>query len=654
MRLSILRRAIVLICFSVISCTIFAQKSKIDSLNILLPKAKNKKNIFINLCWAYRNIQTDSAEKYGKEALKLAEIQQHDSSLAVANHYLGVIAQSRGITSECLSYYFKVVEIAEKNNFQERLAFVYQGIGRVNQHQGNYSYALSYTNRSLALFERLQSQSGISYCYITLGEIYTKQKSYALGLEYYDKAFIIRKKQNNTDGIGTVYSLIGENLLLQRKYKEAKNFLEDAEKIFIKTENLRSTIIVYNRIAEIYIIEKEWEKALYYSKESEKMAYRTGLTEFIKKSYQNIIDAYIAQEDYVRAYSYQLLLLQHKDSITDIEKQINTQEVEAKYMSAKREQDILLLKKENKNQQNLIYLSIIIFLLMFAVGITFYFNIRQKRNSNHLLLVQQKEIQEKNEALMRLNEEITLQNQEITKQRDEQEKINIFKDKLFSIISHDLRSPLASLSSSLFLFKSKILSDKERNTLIDLLSRDYQATSYLLDNLLNWTRMQMQGLKIDPKMINLTDLVKENFNLLKPQAEKKDISLICNTPESLVVFADLEMVKTVIRNLIHNAIKYTPPKGNILVNSFITADYIITAIQDSGRGMSIEEQKKLFSSEHFSKYGTSNEKGSGLGLLLCKDFIEKNKGTIWVESIENEGSTFSFTLPKSPTIPTNL
>lgn len=647
MQASILIRPAIFVLSVLLSSTIFAQKSKIDSLKSSLRTIRDTTYVkaLLEICWNYRNIHTDSAEKYGKEALKLAQNNKHALSIATAYHYLGVIAQSRGRSMECLSYYFKVVEIAEKNHFQERLAFVYQGIGRVNQHQGNYTNALAYTNRSLALFEQQKHKVGISFCYITLGEIYTKQASYELGIEYYNKALAIRKESSNADGVATVYSLIGENLFLQRKYEQALQQLKKAREIFEKTENLRSIIIVYNRIAEIYLIEKKWNEALYYSKESEKLAYRTGLTEFIKKSYQNIIAIYVAQNDYVRAYSYQLLLSQHKDSIFETEKELKAQEIEAKYSSARAEQDVLLLKKENQNQLSFIYLGIIIFILMAMVMGVFYLNIRQNTKTNRQLLAQQKEIQEKNEALMRLNEAVTLQNQEITTQRDEQEKINIFKDKLFSIISHDLRSPIASLGSSLFLFKSNILTEIERNELIDRLDNSYQNTSYLLDNLLNWTRMQMQGLKINPIYVNLTDLVEEIFNLLKPQAENKNISLRCVITPEVKVFADIEMVKIIIRNLIHNAIKYTPPQGSILVTSFLTTGYVIIAISDSGSGMTAEEKVKLFSANHFSKHGTANEKGSGLGLLLCKDFVEKNNGTIWVESIKNEGSTFSFTLP---------
>jgi two-component system, sensor histidine kinase and response regulator len=656
MRLSILKQTLIIICFSTISCTIFAQQSKIDSLKGLLPAAKDTVYIktLLDICWVYRNLQLDSAEKYCEEANILSQKNKHTYLFTLSLHYSGVVALNRGNTAQALDYYYRVLELAEQNGYTERLAFVYQGIGRINNLQKNYKQAIIHTNRSMALFEKLNDQLGISYCYLTLGEAATNQKKFKEGLFYYNQSLHIRQKLNNQSGIAAIYSLMGENEQLQAKYKESIDYLKKAEEIFSKLGDTRGMVTVLNRIGKIYMIQNDHKQAISYFEQSIKLARQTGITQILTEAYQNIAKTYAVENDYVKAYQYEAMLNSYKDSVLNEEKEKNAQEIEAKYRSVKREQAILSLKKANSDQRSLTYLSIIISLLMAAVGIVFYFNIRQKRKSNQLLLIQQKEIQEKNGALMRLNEEITLQNQEITSQRDEQEKINIFKDKLFSIISHDLRSPLASLANSLFLFKSKILSEEERNTLTEMLLRDYQATSYLLDNLLNWTRMQMQGLKINPKQLNLSELVRENFDLLKPQAEKKGISLESKVSDELAAFADLEMTKTVIRNLLHNAIKYSFQGGVVKISAHSEAENIVISIKDSGRGMSMEEQKKLFGLEYFSKYGTANEKGSGLGLLLCKDFTEKNKGTIWVESIENEGSTFSFTLPKSTTIPANL
>jgi signal transduction histidine kinase len=643
------KKYLLTIIFLLLICLdVFSRQDEIDSLKRLLLVAKdtNYIKLLTDICWRYRNINSDSAEKYGKEALRLAEQANKPYLITLANQYLGVIAQSKGKYAESLEYYYKVIELAEKYNYTERLGYIYQSMGRMNQQQGDYEQAIKYTQQSIVIFKKLNHQLGLSYCYMTLGEVYTKIRDYPKAMNFYQQSLSLRQKMNNKEGMGAVYSLIGETLLQQGKYGEALDSLEKAKTIFSNLQDVRGQIAVLNRMARVYTFQSKWEDALTYAKKSEQLAQQTGITEITKDIYMNIIDIYVGKNDYVNAYHYQRMLSEYKDSLLDREKERHNQETQAKYMTDKRLQDIELLKIENQNQRIIIYLSLVIAFLLFIGGVIFYFNIQQKRKHNEQLLLQQKQIQETNDKLAQLNKDILAQNESITQQKEEQEKINHFKDKLFSVISHDLRNPLASLKGALELLKADFVSAKEKNELIERLSNDLQATSYLLDNLLNWTRTQMQGLKIDKIEVNLSSLVEENFNLFRPQAENKKISLQSNIPADTYVWADVEMTKLIVRNLIHNAIKYTSFMGTVRVNAFLVDDYVITAVQDTGRGMNKQEQDKLFGIEHFSKQGTSNEKGSGLGLLLVKDFVEKNNGTIWVESIENEGSTFSFTLPR--------
>ncbi len=627
---------------------VLSRQHEIDSLKRLLLYAKDTTYIKLltDICWKYRNINSDSAEKYGKEALLLAQKVNKPYLITLANQYLGVIAQSKGKYAESLEYYYKVIELAEKHNYTERLAYLYQSMGRMNQQQGDYEQAIKYTQQSLAIFKKLKHQLGLSYCYLTLGEVYTKIRNYPQALNFYRQALAIRQQINHKEGIGAVYSLIGETLLQQGKYQEALDSLQKAEKIFSAIQDIRGKIAVLSRVAKVYASQKNWEDALEYARTSEKLAKQSGITEYVKDVYLTIIDIYIGKNDYINAYHYQRMLSSYKDSLLDREKEQRNQEIQAKYMANKRLQDIERLKTENQNQRVIIYLSLVIAFLLLIGGIIFYFNIQQKKKHNQQLLSQQKQIQEANEKLAQLNKDILAQNVSITQEKEEQEKINHFKDKLFSIISHDLRNPLASLKGALELLKTDFLSAQDKNHLIERLSNDLQATSYLLDNLLNWTRTQMQGLKINPTEVNLSSLIEESFSLFRLHAENKKISLQSNIPADVYVWADMEMTKLIIRNLVHNAIKYTSFMGVVRINTFPVDNYVIIAVQDTGKGMSKEEQEKLFGIEHFSKQGTSNEKGSGLGLLLVKDFVEKNNGTIWVESIENEGSTFSFTLPR--------
>lgn len=227
----------------------------------------------------------------------------------------------------------------------------------------------------------------------------------------------------------------------------------------------------------------------------------------------------------------------------------------------------------------------------------------------------------------------------------ELEELNKLKDKLLSIVSHDFRSPLNSLKGTLQLLIDGIVDEEEFKILTRDLVDKLDHTSNLLDNLLNWARSQMQGTKAYPKYIDLRSITDECIVLLDAVASKKLIRIKNYIDEPVNVYADYEMIKLIIRNLISNGIKFSNPRSEIYLNTDKIDDEIIFSVEDQGIGMSDEEQDKLFKHENFSKYGTSNEKGMGIGLLLCKDFVERNGGKIWFESQRERGSTFYISLP---------
>jgi two-component system, sensor histidine kinase and response regulator len=163
--------------------------------------------------------------------------------------------------------------------------------------------------------------------------------------------------------------------------------------------------------------------------------------------------------------------------------------------------------------------------------------------------------------------------------------------------------------------------------------------------LLNWTRTQMQGIKPNPSEIELSALAEENVSLVKLSAYKKGIALENEITEPVKAYADSEMIKLVFRNLISNAIKFTAIGDKVTLSATSDGEYVTIAVKDTGHGIAEENQQKLFQAGDYTTFGTANEKGTGLGLALCKDFIESNHGKLWVESKEKEGSTFSFTLP---------
>ncbi|NCA77737.1 MAG: cyclic nucleotide-binding domain-containing protein [Alphaproteobacteria bacterium] len=252
------------------------------------------------------------------------------------------------------------------------------------------------------------------------------------------------------------------------------------------------------------------------------------------------------------------------------------------------------------------------------------------------------------EQLAAQNHEIVRQKEELEKQKRELIELNATKDKFFSIIAHDLRSPITTLISLAEVLRTDIdliTVDETHEILTSLhsLSRNYLK---LLDNLLQWARIQTGRMVADPQPFDLIPIINEVIDFYKVTAGEKRVNLVSRVSGTLTVIADPNMIKTVLRNLISNALKYTAMDGTVTIATGREPGFATVIVSDTGLGMTPTAIESLFKLEKtFSTAGTANEKGTGLGLILCKEFIEKNGGKISVESEYGQGSTFSFTVP---------
>lgn len=228
-------------------------------------------------------------------------------------------------------------------------------------------------------------------------------------------------------------------------------------------------------------------------------------------------------------------------------------------------------------------------------------------------------------------------------------ELNAAKDKLFSIIGHDLKNPFYVISSYARMLDDdyEVLSLDEKLHIIHTIGDTSEFAFKLLENLLHWARSQTGRMEFDPEPIHLKKIITNSIQLLSSQAQKKNISITLDVDSKLMVEADKNMLETVLRNLVANAIKFTPKDGNVKINVFEASQGIQISVADSGIGLSKEDKAKLFRIDvNNCEIGISKEKGTGLGLILCKEFIERHSGTIWVESELGKGSKFSFTIPK--------
>lgn len=258
----------------------------------------------------------------------------------------------------------------------------------------------------------------------------------------------------------------------------------------------------------------------------------------------------------------------------------------------------------------------------------------------------------KEELMVRIKHQLSLvaARRIIEKKNEELRKTIAGRDKMYSVIAHDLRSPMASMKMLLNTIMMSVEKDKIDPDIFDMLEMSNKTSEEvfsLLDNLLKWTKSQLGKLTVIPQKLDISGLADGVVEVMNSVAEVKHIKLIRTDHESFFVYVDIEMIKSILRNLISNAVKFSNPDSEIKVGIKAEDGKVIVSVTDSGKGIKKEDQHKLLKdSTHFTTYGTNSEEGSGLGLLLCRDFARKNGGELWFESEENLGSVFSFSLPQ--------
>lgn len=259
----------------------------------------------------------------------------------------------------------------------------------------------------------------------------------------------------------------------------------------------------------------------------------------------------------------------------------------------------------------------------------------------------------KEELLIRVNHQISLvaAKRAIDRQNEELRSTIMNRDRLYSVIAHDLRSPMGSIKmifNMLMLNLTKESIGRDMYELLSMANKTAEETFSLLDNLLKWTKCQAGRQKTVFQTTDLVELIEDGLAVFSSMSQVKNINIRFAPPEKIEVNTDMDMVKTILRNLLSNAIKYSQDNSEITVSINQNDDSAIINVTDHGCGIKSEDQDKLLKSDtHFTTYGTKNEEGSGLGLLLCKDFAQKIGGDLWFVSEEGKGSTFSFSVRKS-------
>lgn len=601
-----------------------------------------------------RNI--DSAIFFGNRALVLSQKLSYEKGIADSYRNIGRSYTISGEYKKSFSYFYKALKINEALNDSLSIGKNYSSIGIVHYYQGDIDKALEFCNKAVAIYETNNYTEGLSRVYNNIGLFYSDLNKLDTAEIYFSKTIEITKKTHDLKTEISALGNIARNFMIKNDFQKAIEKLlkipEKARKINDKT----ILAITYANIAAAYLnlAEKKTNKYAYFDSslkcntialENAEQLNSNSLKAYV---YSGFTDTYKAMHDFKNAFKslekYSII----NDSIFNQEKTEAIADIEAKYENEKKQLIIENLQKEKQSdlkliqKKNTIILIIIIgFLIVLVLSLFLY---KLYRAKNHALIL----LDEKNKDILVQKEEIAAQRDKISEIAFELKKANRTKNKLFSIIAHDLKNPFQGIIG----FSEMIKEDAEKQNLdqikkfAEYIFNASKQTYKLLDNLLNFTRSQIGLIKYNPEIINIKELVKEGIILVQSTAEVKGVKLIDETNSKHTAYADESMISTVLRNLISNAVKFTSEGGYVKVQTENSKNKIVIKVIDSGIGIKEDDISKLFKADlNFTTFGTKNEKGTGLGLVVCKDFTVKNGGTITVESEVGKGSTFTISLP---------
>lgn len=586
---------------------------------------------------------TQAREKY-KESIGISTKTNDLEAMGNSYNYLGLIYWIKSDYSLALEYFHNSLEVKEKLNDEFGKAITLNNISRIYNELSQFEKSLSYSVTALNIGKNLNNGYVKGRAYNNMGNSYTGLNQYSQALDYQQKSLEEKEKVNDSRGI--IYTLfnIGDMYYKSKDYPTALDYYQQALEKNERINDLLLRASIFIAIGNIYNEIGNKSAAINYYNRGLEISEKLGSKDRLMEVYLRLTNYYEDQKDFQKANYFLRNYYALRDTIYEEINQERITELTTKYEAAQKEHEIEVLKREQAIQNLKLedeerittYLTIIlIFALFSAVLIYNRYLLRRKAN---------KELEKTN---MQLQEVI----QQLRDSEIQLKEINNTKDKFFSIIAHDLKNPFNAMMGFSNLLKNEYssLSNEERLEYINTIGETINQSYNLLENLLQWARSQTGSLKVEKKVLNVKSIIEDSTKEFSEIVRKKNLRIVKNISDDLMIDADPFMVNSILRNLINNAIKFSHPKNDIVISAAKGKNgFVEISVKDSGIGMSEAELKKLFSIEsNFSKPGTAKEQGTGLGLLISKEFIEKNKGDIRVESHLGEGSNFIIELPEA-------
>ena len=640
---------------------IYTQKSLELSEKMKFQKGLQEAHFFYANIY-YKESSFEAAINHANICLKMCKSRNDKESEAKCFNLLGITNRKKGEYNKSLSFYFKALPIWEEVGNKRKIAVLLNNIGLIYYYIEKYVDALKYYNASFKISKEINYESGKSIYYNNCGLVFHNQKQYQKALEYFENSLQIEKKQDDKYGITICYVNIGDIYRALENYSKALDYYNNALQIRKEVANIYGISSVNNSIGELYFLQNNYTKANEYFINSIESSRNIDAKDLLREAYKQISESYSMQKDYSNAYKYFKLFKEINDSIFSEENNKQILEIQTKYETEKKEKENEILKeKEEKNNEiiarkemenkNQLLLILIAFIGLIFVSIFAYFLSRSnkhKKKSNELLLIQNEEINVQKEEIEAQRDHLE-ESENLIKQKNSKLKIaNATKDKFFSIIAHDLKTPFNSIFGFSSLLKDSYddFDENEKKSFIDNIDKASKSAFNLLENLLMWAMSQQDSIEIEKIDVNLKQFIDNAISPYLQGAKKKNIVFTNAVSDEIIMALDKQTIKTVIGNLFNNAVKFTPNKGKITIDAVIVEKFVEIKISDTGVGIPPKALSKIFRiDENHTTLGTNKEKGTGLGLSLCKEFVEKNGGKIWVESKIEIGSQFYFTIP---------
>tara|TARA_R110002049_G_scaffold3795_5_gene27625 strand:+ start:100779 stop:102857 length:2079 start_codon:yes stop_codon:yes gene_type:complete len=598
------------------------------------------------LIYAEKNDYINAISGYEK-AKNLFRNLEDTLGVAKVNNSIGLIEIKRGNYKKGLQFALSAIEELEKRHLKDDLNNAYSSLAKAYYNIDAYDKSIEFNLKALEVQEQLNDLVNANQSNRYLAELYSMKKENRKAIEYYEKA--LQGLDKNNDSIaGYIYPKLGGEYLQFNDYENATKYLIKGYNINFKDDNKAGLLIALNNLGNLNLQQNRLAIAENQLMEAGEIAKSLDNKEELLKNYKlmKALDstkgrfdrAFVWQRNY---YNLQRKLNKTKVNIASTTPEPIPLELDPDFGKASTETHLIEQVKENnlETEERFNRLRIIFYALLAALAIvsTFLILIYLKRNNS---LKYSQELEEK-------NIKIELQNKAFLEQTKHLENVNNVKDKLFSIVSHDLKDSLSSINGFIDLLRDGSLTREEFDNLVPELSENANNASLLLFNLLNWSKSQMQSLEPKPSLFDIQEVFEEKTKLIEQRLESKGIKLVDRSLRDFA-YADKSMVEIVIQNLLANAAKFCSNGDTITISNHISNGSCIISIADTGIGISKNNIEKLFkNNSSFTTMGTKNEKGTGLGLSICKELVDLNHGKIWVESTVNLGSTFYVQLPKS-------